>query len=136
MHCVESNLLKGKNLKDQLSQIDVLKTPHIICKRVENPYDFGVVELDDEKVISVEEKPVNPKSDIVSIGFYFYDSTFFDAFQKIEKSDREEFEITAINQYFIKEEILYYSILDESIFWKDCGTLDRIQECERIKFYG
>ena len=92
---------------------------------VNNPESFGVVEFDEEqKVISLEEKPDNPKSNYVVPGLYFYDNTVVEKAKNLEPSDRGELEITDLNKLYMKDEELKVNLLGRGLAWLDTGTHD------------
>lgn len=81
---------------------------------------YGVVEIDKEgKVISIEEKPEHPKSDIAQTGIYMYDDRVFDFIRKLTPSDRGELEVSSLNNFYLKEATLTCKLLD---WWIDAGT--------------
>jgi hypothetical protein len=82
-------------------------------------YDF-VAELRDGKVMGIEEKPENPKSDYAVTGIYFYDSKVFDYIRDLTPSNRGEFEISEVNNRYISMDAMHYSILEG--WWTDAGT--------------
>ncbi|MFW5848069.1 MAG: glucose-1-phosphate thymidylyltransferase RfbA [bacterium] len=92
---------------------------------VNNPESFGVVEFDEEqKVISLEEKPDNPKSNYVVPGLYFYDNSVVEKAKNLEPSDRGELEITDLNKLYMKENNLNVELLGRGLAWLDTGTHD------------
>src|SRR6056297_2159414 len=92
---------------------------------VNNPESFGVVEFDDkQKVISLEEKPENPKSNYVIPGLYFYDNTVVEKAKNLEPSDRGELEITDLNKMYLKEDSLNIELLGRGLAWLDTGSHD------------
>jgi glucose-1-phosphate thymidylyltransferase len=92
---------------------------------VNNPESFGVVEFDKEqKVISLEEKPDNPKSNYVVPGLYFYDNSVVDKAKNLEPSDRGELEITDLNKLYMKDNNLNVELLGRGLAWLDTGTHD------------
>jgi len=92
---------------------------------VNNPYEFGVVEFDkNQKVISLEEKPVKPKSNYVVPGLYFYDNTVVSRAKKLKKSTRGELEVTDLNKTFLGEDKLRVELLGRGFAWLDTGTYD------------
>ncbi|MCL4353074.1 sugar phosphate nucleotidyltransferase [Patescibacteria group bacterium] len=81
---------------------------------------YGVIEMDNSgKVVSIEEKPQNPKSDIIQTGIYLYDERVFDFIRKLTPSARGELEVTDLNNYYLKEGTLSCELLD---WWVDAGT--------------
>ncbi|MGH9447041.1 MAG: sugar phosphate nucleotidyltransferase [Terriglobia bacterium] len=97
---------------------------HIILKEVPDPQRFGVPALEDGKVIRIEEKPSAPSSSYAVTGFYFYDHTVFDRIRTLKPSARGELEITDVNNSYIAENKLSFSILDG--WWTDAGTFESL----------
>ena len=95
------------------------KGARILIKEVPDPERFGVVQLQSNKIISIQEKPKKPKSNYIVTGIYMYDSQVFDIIRTLKPSWREELEITDVNNNYLKKRQLYYDILDG--FWTDCG---------------
>lgn len=100
-----------------------------------NPENFGVVEFsDDRKIISIEEKPENPKSNYIVTGLYLYDENVSYYSKSLRKSSRGELEITDLNNIYLKNEKLNYEILGKGFSWIDTWTFDSLYEaCEFIK---
>ena len=96
----------------------------ILLKRVHDPQRFGVPELDGDKVLQIEEKPDNPKSDFAVIGIYFYDSTVFDVIKTLKPSGRGELEITDVNNHYINQNAMTWNELDG--WWTDAGTFESL----------
>lgn len=96
---------------------------------VTNPKDFGVVEFDDNgKVISLEEKPQNPKSNYAVPGLYFYDNTVVEKAKMVKPSKRGELEITSINEMYLQEGKLHVVNFGRGMAWLDTGTHDALLE--------
>ena len=94
---------------------------------VPNPKDFGVVEFDENgKVLSLEEKPTNPKSNYAVPGLYFYDNSVIQKAKMVKPSQRGEFEITSINEMYLKENRLNVINFGRGMAWLDTGTHDSL----------
>lgn len=94
---------------------------------VNDPERFGVVEFDkDFKVVSVEEKPKNPKSNFAITGLYFYPVGASNKAKKVKPSARGELEITSLNEMFLKEALLDVELLGRGYAWLDTGTMDSL----------
>ncbi len=92
----------------------------ILIKQVHDPERFGVVELDGDKIVNIEEKPPEPKSDYAVTGIYIYDACVFDFIRQLEPSARGELEITEVNNLYIQKGDMHYSVLEG--WWTDAGT--------------
>ena len=100
---------------------------------VKNPKDFGVVEFDsDGKVVSLEEKPKNPKSNYAIPGIYFYDNSVIEKAKAVIPSERGELEITSINEMYLKENTLNVISLGRGMAWLDTGTFDGLLEASNF----
>lgn len=118
------NIFYGQGFQDC---IDIAKNKNgkarIFGYPVTNPKSFGVVEFDqNNKVISIEEKPEKPKSNYAVPGLYFYDSSVIDIAKKIKPSDRGELEISSINDEYLKQGKLDVVLLGRGLAWLDTGT--------------
>jgi glucose-1-phosphate thymidylyltransferase len=96
----------------------------ILLKEVEDAQRFGVAEVFGDKVVGIEEKPKNPKSNYAVIGIYFYDATVFRRIRCLKPSLRGELEITDLNNFYIDEGTLSYDVLDG--WWTDAGTFESL----------
>ena len=96
---------------------------------VNDPERYGVAEFDAEgNVISIEEKPINPKSNFAVVGLYFYTNDVVKIAKKIEPSDRGELEITSVNQEYLQQKKLKVELLGRGFAWLDTGTHDSLME--------
>ena len=96
---------------------------------VNDPERYGVAEFDNEgKVISIEEKPKEPKSNYAVVGLYFYPNKVVDVAKNIKPSARGELEITTVNQEFLKDEQLKVQLFGRGFAWLDTGTFDSLAE--------
>lgn len=94
---------------------------------VKDPERFGVVEFDqNERVISIEEKPICPKSNYAVTGLYFYPSGVSDRASNVKPSDRGELEITSLNQMYLDDGLLDVRLLGRGFAWLDTGTMDSL----------
>jgi glucose-1-phosphate thymidylyltransferase len=100
------------------------KGAKILLKKVHDPQRFGVPVMDGEKVVKIEEKPENPKSDYAVIGIYFYDSIVFDIIKTLVPSGRGELEITDVNNHYISRNEMTWAELDG--WWSDAGTFESL----------
>lgn len=120
------NILYGNYLENILKECMVENGSTILSYKVKDPERFGVVECDGDKVISIEEKPKNPKSSNAIIGIYFYDNNVVEYAKKIVPSDRGELEITDIHNVYLKNNNLNVRSLRRGITWIDAGTFDSL----------
>jgi glucose-1-phosphate thymidylyltransferase len=103
---------------------------HILLKEVRDPERFGVPVFEGKKILRIEEKPQQPKSRFAVTGIYMYDSTAFDRIRKLKPSGRGEFEITDLNNMYLEEGTLTYSILEG--WWTDAGTFDSLRRATNL----
>lgn len=96
----------------------------ILLREVSDPHRFGVAELADGKIIGIEEKPNEPKSNYAVTGVYFYDGCVYDIIRTLKPSARGEFEITHVNDIYIEKGQLSYDILEG--WWTDAGTFESL----------
>lgn len=102
----------------------------IMLKEVHDPQRFGVPELDGDKVLRIEEKPADPKSNYAVIGIYFYDNTVFDVIKTLVPSDRGELEITDVNNHYIDRGEMTWNELDG--WWTDAGTFESLLRASNL----
>ena len=107
-------------LGDNIFNVDLKSAIEKFDKREKGAVVYGVIEIDSEgRVLSIEEKPENPKSNIAQTGIYMYDKRVFDFIKKLTPSDRGELEVTDLNNFYLKEGSLTCELLD---WWVDAGT--------------
>jgi glucose-1-phosphate thymidylyltransferase len=100
---------------------------------VANPKEYGVVELDQNNdVISIEEKPLHPKSNLAIPGLYFYDNSVVSKSKSLSKSSRGEFEITDLNNIYLSDLSLNCNVLSRGITWLDAGTTNSLFESQNF----
>jgi len=99
----------------------------ILLKRVKNPREYGIAEIDDGRIVGIVEKPEEPKSDLAVIGVYMYDNRVFEFVKGLSRSARGELEITDVNNLYLERGELTYSILEGH--WADAGeSIDALLE--------
>jgi glucose-1-phosphate thymidylyltransferase len=111
--------------------------PHgarIILREVIDPERFGVPAFDGGRIVRIEEKPKEPKSRYAVIGIYMYDATVFDRIRRLRPSGRGELEITDVNNQYVEEGTLAYSVLDG--WWTDAGTFESLLRANNLVAQG
>jgi glucose-1-phosphate thymidylyltransferase len=102
----------------------------ILLKDVQDPQRFGCPELDGDRIVKIEEKPLHPKSSFAVTGIYMYDRRVFDFCRKLKPSARGELEITDVNNAYIREGDLYYDILQG--WWTDAGQFESLFRANQL----
>ena len=124
------NLFYGQNFTsflDEATSRDEGAT--VFGYQVLDPERFGVVEMDSKnKALSIEEKPLKPKSNIAVTGLYFYDNSVIDIAEDLKPSERGELEITSVNEIYLNNNNLYVSLLGRGFAWLDTGTHESLME--------
>ena len=127
------NIFYGSGLEQTLKDINNPKGGVIFAYHVQDPQRYGVVEFDRErKVISIEEKPKQPKSNYAVPGIYFYDNSVIEIAKQIKPSARGELEITDINKTYLNQQKLHVKILDKGTAWLDTGTFQSLMQASQF----
>lgn len=127
------NIFYGTGLSDLLQANNDPEGGIIYAYHVHDPERYGVVEFDDHgKVLSIEEKPVVPKSNYAVPGIYFYDNDVLDIAANIAPSHRGELEITDVNKEYLRRGRLKVSILDRGTAWLDTGTFNSLMQASQF----
>jgi glucose-1-phosphate thymidylyltransferase len=121
------NLFHGSGLGFQLKKLTDINGAVIFAYKVSDPQNYGVIEFDAlGKAISIEEKPMKPKSNFAVPGLYFYDNSVLDIAVGVKPSARGELEITSVNQEYLTRKNLYVQVLPRGTAWLDTGTPDNL----------
>lgn len=123
------NIFYGSGLEQTLSAIKKPEGGIVFAYHVSDPERYGVVEFDkNQKAISIEEKPKNPKSNYAVPGLYFYDNQVIQIAKSLKPSARGEYEITDVNKYYLEKGKLKVAILDRGTAWLDTGTFTSLMQ--------
>lgn len=123
------NIFHGNALDDSLKQCTDPDGGIVFAYEVSDPERYGVVEFDTEnRAISIEEKPTEPKSNFAVVGLYFYDNDVVEVAKNIQPSARGELEITAVNAEYLKRGKLKVQTLEQGDVWLDTGTIDSLTD--------
>ncbi len=119
----------GRMLRKAVQNAEENHRATIFGKYVNDPERFGIAEFDESgKVLSLEEKPANPKSNYAVVGLYFYDNRVVEYAKHLEPSARGEYEITDLNKIFLEDGSLDLQILGRGFSWLDTGTIESMAE--------
>lgn len=123
------NIFHGINLGKSLKSCVNPDGGTVFAYNVSDPERYGVVEFDENNTaISIEEKPVNPKSNFAVVGLYYYDNDVVEIAKNVKPSERGELEITSVNAEYLKRGKLNVTTLDNSDVWLDTGTIDSMTD--------
>jgi glucose-1-phosphate thymidylyltransferase len=123
-----------RNIIGAVRNFEEQKGAKIILKEVHDPERFGVAELKGDKVLSIEEKPKHPTSNLAVIGIYMYDARVFDIIKTLEPSDRGELEITDVNNWYIRDGSMTCEVLEG--WWTDAGTFESLLRAANLVAEG
>jgi len=124
------NIIEGNVTAAVRSYWEQNKGAKIILKKVPDPERFGVPELSGNKVLRIEEKPAEPKSEYAVIGIYMYDGEVFDIIRTLKPSGRGELEITDVNNAYIAKKAMEYDVLEG--WWTDAGTFESLLRASNL----
>jgi glucose-1-phosphate thymidylyltransferase len=127
------NIFYGTGLGRQLKTLTEVDGGYVFAYQVSDPERYGVVEFDaDMKVVSIEEKPVKPKSNFAVPGLYFYDNDVVKIAKELKPSSRGEYEITDVNKIYLQNQKLKVSVLDRGTAWLDTGTFESLSDASEF----
>lgn len=127
------NIFYGSRLGRQLQELNDIKGGYVFAYEVSDPERYGVVEFDGEqKAISIEEKPAQPKSNFAVPGLYFYDNEVITIAKNLKPSARGEYEITDVNKEYLQRGQLHVAVLDRGTAWLDTGTFDSLSDASEF----
>lgn len=123
----------GKLLKEAVLKANTINKATVFGYYVTDPERFGVIEFDDNKrVISIEEKPQEPKSNYAVTGLYFYPKGVSSRAKRVKPSSRGELEITSLNEMYLKDGLLDVQLLGRGFAWLDTGTIDSLLDASNF----
>lgn len=127
------NIFYGTGLQIALLEAAKEQGGTVFAYHVNDPERYGVVEFDDDnKVLSIEEKPKNPKSNFAVPGIYFYDNSVVEIAKNLKPSARGEYEITDVNKVYLQQDKLHVSILNRGTAWLDTGTFQSLMQAQQF----
>lgn len=127
------NIFYGAGLGQLLESCNNPEGGYVFAYHVSDPERYGVVDFDDQNnVLSIEEKPSQPKSNYAVPGLYFYDNDVVDIAEKLQPSPRGEYEITDVNKEYLRRGKLKVAILNRGTAWLDTGTFDSLMQASQF----
>ncbi|MCD2258249.1 glucose-1-phosphate thymidylyltransferase RfbA [Psychroserpens luteolus] len=127
------NIFYGSGLEEKLRQLNNIDGGIIFAYHVQDPQRYGVVDFDENnKALSIEEKPTHPKSNYAVPGIYFYDNSVIEIAKNIQPSARGELEITDVNKTYLEQGNLNVQILDKGTAWLDTGTFNSLMQASQF----
>jgi len=123
------NIFYGSGLSKTLQEASDIEGALIFAYEVSDPERYGVVAFDQQnKAVSIEEKPANPQSNYAVPGLYFYDNSVLKVAAEIEPSPRGEYEITDVNKWYLEQNKMKVAVLNRGTAWLDTGTFDSLHD--------
>jgi glucose-1-phosphate thymidylyltransferase len=127
------NIFYGTGLGTQLKTLANVEGGYVFAYQVSDPERYGVVEFDKQKkAVSIEEKPLKPKSNYAVPGLYFYDNEVIKIAKELKPSARNEYEITDVNKVYLQNGKLNVAILDRGTAWLDTGTFESLSDASEF----
>lgn len=127
------NIFYGSSVNETMPRTENIEGGRVFAYRVSDPERYGVVEFDgNNNAISIEEKPSDPKSNYAVTGLYFYDNSVVNVAKNLKPSPRGEYEITDVNDHYLKQNKLKVSILEQGTAWLDTGTFDSMMQASQF----
>jgi glucose-1-phosphate thymidylyltransferase len=124
------NVIEGDIRRQVAAFAGQPKGARILLKKVPDPQRFGVPVFDGGRITAIEEKPKQPKSDYAVIGIYMYDATVFDVIPTLRPSDRNELEITDVNNHYIRRGEMQHDVIEG--WWTDAGTFESLFRANQL----
>lgn len=127
------NIFYGSGLAQLVQSFNNVEGAAIFAYEVSDPERYGVVEFNEtNKAVSIEEKPINPKSNFAVPGLYFYDNSVVEVAKNIAPSARGEYEITDVNKVYLKNNSLQVGVMNRGTAWLDTGTFDSLHDASEF----
>lgn len=127
------NIFYGAGLQKTMQENNDPEGGTVFAYHVSDPQRYGVVEFDkNNKAISIEEKPLQPKSNFAVPGLYFYDNSVIEVAKNIQPSKRGEYEITDVNRYYLQQNKLKVAVLTRGTAWLDTGTFASLLQASQF----
>ncbi|MDB5159525.1 MAG: glucose-phosphate thymidylyltransferase [Mucilaginibacter sp.] len=127
------NIFYGSGFSKLVQSFNDVNGAAVFAYPVADPERYGVVEFDkDFKALSIEEKPLEPKSNFAVPGLYFYDNTVIEVAKNLKPSPRGEYEITDVNKYYLEQGTLQVGVMDRGTAWLDTGTFDSLSDASEF----